>query len=298
MCFPGFARQGVATICAMHWKNWPVARGAAALTVEASDTAGTFFLKRGYMGQQRNTISIGEEWLASHHNEEITGRRCAARRDAGKTIMSRERLYLFDTTLRDGAQTNGVDFTLHDKQRRSRTCSTISASTMSRAAIPAPIPTGYRVLRDRSRSSTREVHRLRHDKAAGPLGLERSGSRRACWRPRPTRSASWPRSSDYQVRVALETTQGGKSRLDPRQRDGARRPPAARCMLDCEHFFDGYKANPRLSRWPAPKRPMTPGALGRAVRHQRRHAAARNREDRRARSRKHHSRRSSRHPCP
>ena len=30
--------------------------------------------------------------------------------------MSRERLYLFDTTLRDGAQTNGVDFTLADKQ--------------------------------------------------------------------------------------------------------------------------------------------------------------------------------------
>ncbi len=26
--------------------------------------------------------------------------------------MTRERLYLFDTTLRDGAQTNGVDFTL------------------------------------------------------------------------------------------------------------------------------------------------------------------------------------------
>ena len=30
--------------------------------------------------------------------------------------MTRERLYLFDTTLRDGAQTNGVDFTLRDKQ--------------------------------------------------------------------------------------------------------------------------------------------------------------------------------------
>ena len=29
--------------------------------------------------------------------------------------MARERLYLFDTTLRDGAQMNGVDFTLHDK---------------------------------------------------------------------------------------------------------------------------------------------------------------------------------------
>src|ERR1700753_1325161 len=41
-----------------------------------------------------------------HHNGE----------NAGRQAMSRERLYLFDTTLRDGAQTNGVDFTLSDKQ--------------------------------------------------------------------------------------------------------------------------------------------------------------------------------------
>ena len=33
---------------------------------------------------------------------------------------SRERIYLFDTTLRDGAQTNGVDFTLADKIAISR----------------------------------------------------------------------------------------------------------------------------------------------------------------------------------
>ena len=30
--------------------------------------------------------------------------------------MSKERLYLFDTTLRDGAQTTGVDFSLEDKR--------------------------------------------------------------------------------------------------------------------------------------------------------------------------------------
>ena len=30
--------------------------------------------------------------------------------------MSRERLYVFDTTLRDGAQTTGVDFSLEDKK--------------------------------------------------------------------------------------------------------------------------------------------------------------------------------------
>ena len=31
--------------------------------------------------------------------------------------MMRERLYLFDTTLRDGAQTTGVDFSLEDKRK-------------------------------------------------------------------------------------------------------------------------------------------------------------------------------------
>ena len=30
--------------------------------------------------------------------------------------MSKERLYLFDTTLRDGAQTQGVDFSIEDKE--------------------------------------------------------------------------------------------------------------------------------------------------------------------------------------
>ena len=37
------------------------------------------------------------------------------------------------------------------------------------------------------------------------------------------------KSWDYHVRVALETTRRGKSRLDPRQRDGRQRPRAARC---------------------------------------------------------------------
>lgn len=62
---PGFARQGVATVLCDALEKLAAARGAAALTVEASDTAEPFFLKRGYTGQQRNTISIGDEWLAN-----------------------------------------------------------------------------------------------------------------------------------------------------------------------------------------------------------------------------------------
>ena len=34
--------------------------------------------------------------------------------------MSKDKLYIFDTTLRDGAQTQGVDFTVPDKIKVSK----------------------------------------------------------------------------------------------------------------------------------------------------------------------------------
>ena len=37
--------------------------------------------------------------------------------------MSKEKIYIFDTTLRDGAQTEGVDFSLEDKFKISRALS-------------------------------------------------------------------------------------------------------------------------------------------------------------------------------
>jgi putative acetyltransferase len=62
---PGFARQGVATSLCDALEKLAGARGATALTVEASDTAEPFFVQRGYTGQQRNTVTVGDEWLAN-----------------------------------------------------------------------------------------------------------------------------------------------------------------------------------------------------------------------------------------
>ena len=39
--------------------------------------------------------------------------------------MSKEQLYIFDTTLRDGAQTQGVDFSIDDKQKVSAALDTL-----------------------------------------------------------------------------------------------------------------------------------------------------------------------------
>ena len=91
---------------------------------------------------------VGDEWLAN-----TTMQKTLAPAAPGAPSMSRERLYLFDTTLRDGAQTNGVDFTLHDKRiiarhaRRSR-------HRLRRGRLSRRQPDRHRILRRRSRSST------------------------------------------------------------------------------------------------------------------------------------------------
>lgn len=62
---PGAVRQGVATALIDAIEKLAAGRGAKSLTVDASDSAQEFFSRRGYRGQQRNSVSIGDEWLAN-----------------------------------------------------------------------------------------------------------------------------------------------------------------------------------------------------------------------------------------
>jgi putative acetyltransferase len=62
---PGGAGHGVAAMLADALERLAAARGAQKLSVDASDTARGFFEKRGYVAQQRNSISVGDEWLAN-----------------------------------------------------------------------------------------------------------------------------------------------------------------------------------------------------------------------------------------
>ena len=62
---PSAAGQGVASMLCDALEKLAGGRGAKSLTVDASDNAEGFFLKRGYVAKQRNTVTVNGEWLAN-----------------------------------------------------------------------------------------------------------------------------------------------------------------------------------------------------------------------------------------
>ena len=59
------ASRGVATMLVDALEKLAGGRGATSMSVDASDNAQGFFAKRGYTAQQRNSISVNDEWLAN-----------------------------------------------------------------------------------------------------------------------------------------------------------------------------------------------------------------------------------------
>jgi 2-isopropylmalate synthase len=157
--------------------------------------------------------------------------------------MPRERLYLFDTTLRDGAQTNGVDFTLADKLAIARMLDELGVDYVE-AGYPGANPIDTSLFAERRPLKAKVT----------AFGMTR----------RPGRSASndpglaallaaeadavcfVAKAWDYHVRVALETSDE-ENLASIRDSVRAAKAKGREVLLDCEHFFDGYKANPRYA---------------------------------------------------
>ncbi|MDE1567329.1 GNAT family N-acetyltransferase [Aquabacter sp. P-9] len=62
---PEMAETGIARLLCDALERLAQARGAKALTVDASDTALGFFQHRGYVAQRRNSVPLGDVWLAN-----------------------------------------------------------------------------------------------------------------------------------------------------------------------------------------------------------------------------------------
>jgi putative acetyltransferase len=72
---PAAAGQGAGAMLCDALEKLAAARGTKELTVDASDAARGFFEKRGFSAQSRNTVSLGDEWLANTTmTKPLTGR--------------------------------------------------------------------------------------------------------------------------------------------------------------------------------------------------------------------------------
>jgi 2-isopropylmalate synthase len=153
--------------------------------------------------------------------------------------MTREKITLFDTTLRDGQQTPGIDFSVEDKISIAAMLDDFGLDYIE-GGYPGANPT------DTAFFTKKRTHRARFTafgmtkragiSASNDPGLNQllqSESDAIC-----LVAKSW----DYHVKVALGCS--NEENLDAIH-DSVKAvvETGKEALVDCEHFFDGYKAN-------------------------------------------------------
>ncbi len=158
-----------------------------------------------------------------------------------ENTLSRDRVYLFDTTLRDGAQTTGVDFSIDDKRLIAALLDSLGIDYIE-GGYPGANPLDTEFFRTRPKLKTSHFTAFGMTKRAGRSAANDPGVA-ALLEADADAICFVAKSWDYHVHVALGCT------LDENL-EGIDQSIKAACakgreaMLDCEHFFDGYKANP------------------------------------------------------
>jgi 2-isopropylmalate synthase len=151
-----------------------------------------------------------------------------------------DRVYLFDTTLRDGAQTQGVDFSVADKVAIAQALDRIGIDYIE-GGWPGANPTDDAFFDDPPALTTAKLvafgmtrrpgRSAENDPGLAPLLSSKADA--LC-----LVGKSW----DFHVDVALEIEHAENVRMiaDSIRLATARKSEA---MYDAEHFFDGWKAN-------------------------------------------------------
>lgn len=171
------------------------------------------------------------------------GNRTGARPDAmgdehkRQEMPTKERLYLFDTTLRDGAQTNGVDFTLADKLKVMSLLDRLGVDYVE-AGYPGANPLDTSLFSEK-RPARAKVTAFGMTKRAGRSAANDPGVA-ALLAAEADAICFVAKASAYQVRVALETSEE-ENLISIRESVAAARAAGREVLVDCEHFFDGFK---------------------------------------------------------
>ncbi|GIL03193.1 MAG: citramalate synthase [Alphaproteobacteria bacterium] len=151
----------------------------------------------------------------------------------------KERIYLFDTTLRDGQQTPGVDFSVADKIAVAAMLDELGVDYVE-GGYPGANPTDTEFFAEKRTAKAAFVG-FGMTKRAGVSAANDPGLA-ALLQAKTDAICFVAKSWDYHVRVALGTT--NEDNLESIRSSVAAALAAGReAMVDCEHFFDGYKAN-------------------------------------------------------
>lgn len=155
--------------------------------------------------------------------------------------MTRTRLYLFDTTLRDGQQTQGVDFSADDKRRIAQMLDTLGIDYVE-GGWPGANPTDSEYF-----AAPPKLNHARHT----AFGMTKRAGRSAANDDvlAAVLDADTPavclvgKAHDYHVTTALGVTlDENLAAISESFMHLAAKGREA--LFDAEHFFDGYKANP------------------------------------------------------
>ena len=158
--------------------------------------------------------------------------------------MSKEQLYIFDTTLRDGAQTQGVDFSIDDKEKISSALDKLGVDYVE-GGWPGANPTDTEFFnKDHNFKTTKltafgMTKKTGHsaDNDTGLSALLNSNTPAVC-----LVGKSW----DFHVDVALGIS--NEENLENISESTKHFVKANKeFMFDAEHFFDGYKANSKYA---------------------------------------------------
>ncbi len=157
--------------------------------------------------------------------------------------MNKERIYLFDTTLRDGQQTPGIDFSVQDKIVIAEMLDGLGLDYIE-GGYPGANPTDTEFFSKRRTNNASFVGfgmtnrpGISVSNDPGIAGLLQAETDAICYVAK-----AW----DYHVKVALNTS--NEENLECIRASVKAAIEAGReALVDCEHFFDGFKANPEYA---------------------------------------------------
>ncbi len=152
-----------------------------------------------------------------------------------------KRVYIFDSTLRDGAQTQGIDFSVADKVAISKALDGIGVDYVE-GGWPGANPTDDAFFGDPPAFETARFVAFGMTRRAGRSPENDPGLSAVLHSKAPV-VCLFGKSWDFQVRVALDIPLEENVAMIS---DSVRLATARKeeVMFDAEHFFDGYKADP------------------------------------------------------